>query len=77
VGPGTLVGEVAALRGIARTASVQAHGKLEVLELQRADFEALLDSQPEIKRRVLDVVSQRARDNIDKVMGGGGFFPRG
>lgn len=77
VGPGTLFGEVAALRGIPRTATVRAAGRLEVLELARADFEALLVSEPELRRRVLDVVSQRARDNIDKVMGGSPFANRG
>lgn len=70
VGPGSLFGEIAALRGIPRTASVQAQGKLEVLELARCDFEALLDTSPNVKRRVLEVVSQRARSNMDKLMGG-------
>ena len=73
LGPGTLFGEIAALRGIPRTASVQADGKLEVLELTRHDFEALLDSAPELKRRVLAVVSQRARSNLDKLIGGHRF----
>ncbi len=68
VGAGTIVGEVAALRGIPRTASVQARGKLEVLELGRLGFDALLDAEPELKQRVLEVVRQRARDNLDRLL---------
>ncbi len=71
IGPGTLFGELAALRGIPRTASVMAKSKLELLELGARDFHALLDCEPGLKQRVLAVVMQRARDNMDKLVGGG------
>jgi CRP-like cAMP-binding protein len=70
LGAGTLFGEVAALRGIARTASVVAKGRLEVLELSAGDFLSILDERPEVKRRVHEVVAQRARDNMDRLMPG-------
>ncbi|MBN1960126.1 MAG: cyclic nucleotide-binding domain-containing protein [Deltaproteobacteria bacterium] len=70
LGPGTLFGEIAALRGIARTASVIAKGKLEVLELSRNAFETILSITPELKQRILAVVSERTRSNMDKLLGG-------
>ena len=68
LGPGTLFGEVAAMRQIARTATVTAHSRLELLELSRADFQAVLDARPEIKRQVATIIAERARENLDKMM---------
>ncbi|MBI5509357.1 MAG: cyclic nucleotide-binding domain-containing protein [Deltaproteobacteria bacterium] len=69
LGPGTLFGEVAALRRIARTASVVAASRVEALSLEGADFQALLDAKPDLRRKVLDVVATRVRENLDKLVG--------
>ncbi len=76
IGAGTIFGEVGALRDIPRTASVAAKGKLECLELPAGAFNTILDETPDVKKRVLEVVAQRARDNIDKVMGPSPFAPK-
>lgn len=68
LGPGTLFGEVAAMRQIARTATVTAYSRLELLELSRADFQAVLDARPEIKRQVATIIAERVRENLDKLM---------
>ncbi len=67
LGPCTLFGEVAALRGIPRTASVEAITKLETLCLPASDFHAILNSRPEVRMKVLDVVAKRARQNLDRM----------
>ena len=64
-----MFGEVAALRGIARTASVMAATRLETLELSGVEFAAVVETRPEVKKKILTDVAQRARDNMDKVMG--------
>jgi len=65
--PATVFGEVAALQGIPRTASVTAKSKLETLKLTGADFLALLDASPDLHKRVFHVVSKRARENIERL----------
>lgn len=69
IGPGTVFGEVAALRGIARTASIAAKTSLETLELSGSAFHAILQARPDLQQKVFDVVARRARENMDKVGG--------
>jgi CRP-like cAMP-binding protein len=69
IGPGTLFGEVAALRQIPRTAHVTATTEVEALELVAAEFHRVLDAWPDVRQRVLETLAQRARENLDKVMG--------
>jgi serine/threonine protein kinase/CRP-like cAMP-binding protein len=68
IGSGTVFGEVAALRKIRRTASVQATTKLETLCLPGREFETLLAAKPEVRKKVLDVVAERVRENLDKLV---------
>ncbi|MBI3179903.1 MAG: cyclic nucleotide-binding domain-containing protein, partial [Deltaproteobacteria bacterium] len=68
LGPCQLFGEVAALRGIPRTASVVARTPLEALRLAGTHFQAVLDQKPEVRKRVLDEVARRARENIDRLV---------
>lgn len=68
LGPGRLFGEVAALRGIPRTASVSARTDLATLCLSGADFHKILDAKPEIRQRVNDEVARRVRENIDRLV---------
>jgi serine/threonine protein kinase/CRP-like cAMP-binding protein len=76
IGPGTIFGEVAALRRIPRTASVIAKTRLEALELSGVAFHAVLSAKPDIKQKILEFVAKRARDNMDKVFGGPSPFAR-
>jgi CRP-like cAMP-binding protein len=69
IGPGSLFGEVAAVRHIRRTAQVMAKTPLETLELTGIEFDEVLAKWPEVRQRVMDVLAQRARDNIDKLLG--------
>lgn len=69
IGPGSLFGEVAAVRHISRTARVTAKTPLEALELTGVAFDGVLHAWPEVRQRVMDVLAQRARENIDKLLG--------
>lgn len=68
LGPGALFGEVAALRGIARTASVRATSPLTALVLSREDFARVVDTRPDVKKKVQSVIAARVRENLDKLL---------
>ena len=68
LGPGTLFGEVAALRGIPRTASIVAKSDLTTLVLSKRDFLAVVDERPAVRKQVMDVIASRVRENLDKLM---------
>ncbi len=68
LGPGTLFGEVAALRGIPRTASIVAKSDLTALVLSKRDFLAVVDERPAVRKQVMDVIASRVRENLDKLM---------
>lgn len=53
-----MIGEVTVVAGGLRTATFRASGPVEVLEIARSDFEAWLNSNPE----VADSVSGQARE---------------
>ncbi|MBK9714299.1 MAG: SpoIIE family protein phosphatase [Kouleothrix sp.] len=65
-GAGEFVGEMSLLSqdGL-RTASVCAHGDVQVLELTRADFDALLQRHPTLAYEMLRVLSTRLRASHD------------
>ena len=48
VGAGQVIGEVTVVAGGRRTATLTAVGRVEVLEIERADFEDWLNSHPEM-----------------------------
>jgi CRP-like cAMP-binding protein len=60
-GPGDFFGEVATLDGGPRTATVVAHTDMEVLVLNRFEFEKLFKSSPEVAHRMLTVMARRLR----------------
>lgn len=60
-GPGEFFGEVATLDGGPRTATVVARTDMEVLVLNRLEFEALVKSSPEVAHRILRAMAQRLR----------------
>ncbi len=76
LGPGSLFGEVAALRKVPRTASVVADERLEALELSGRDFAHILNARPQIREQILNIVSERTRENMDKLMGPSPFAAR-
>ena len=65
-GPGDLFGEVAALDGRRRTATVTAVSDMEVVILDRVEFDVLLISWPDVARRVLEATGRRLRSADDR-----------
>jgi CRP-like cAMP-binding protein len=57
--PGDCFGEVALLTGGVRTAGVQAHEHSEVLEIMAKTFLGVLDVEPILARRMLDIATAR------------------
>ncbi len=60
--PGRVIGEVTVVAGGARTATLRALGPVEVLEIDRVDFEDWLNAHPEMADRVSD----EARERVDR-----------
>jgi len=60
-GPGDFFGEVATLDGGPRTATVVASTDVELLVLNRIEFERLVKSSPEIAHRMLRTMAHRLR----------------
>jgi CRP-like cAMP-binding protein len=61
-GPGDLLGELSALGGSPRVATVRALEPLSALAVASADFEAFLDAYPRVALVILRVVIARLRD---------------
>ncbi len=59
---GHVIGEVTVVAGGLRTATLTAIGPVEVLEIERADFEDWLNAHPEMA----DSVSDEARERVDR-----------
>ena len=59
---GHVIGEVTVVAGGLRTATLRASGPVEVLEIERVDFEDWLNSHPEMADRVSD----EARERVDR-----------
>ena len=63
-GPGTFLGEMSLLSATQQaTASARAKTTLQLLEMTRADFEALLQRQPGLTRSLLQVLSTRLNES--------------
>jgi CRP/FNR family cyclic AMP-dependent transcriptional regulator len=60
-GPGDLLGEVSALGGEPRSATVRAIDPVDALAVGAADFDALLEERPRIALVILRVVIERLR----------------
>ncbi|MGE5210358.1 MAG: cyclic nucleotide-binding domain-containing protein, partial [Acidobacteriota bacterium] len=59
---GHVIGEVTVVAGGLRTATLRASGPVEVLEIERVDFEDWLNGHPEMADRVSD----EARERVDR-----------
>jgi CRP-like cAMP-binding protein len=60
-GPGEMLGEVALLTGLPRTATIAAIEDSELLVIERGDFLACLRRDPEVAVRLLGVLAERLR----------------
>jgi len=65
LGPGDVVGELSLIDGKPASASVVAESPLEAVVLYRTRFNKLLDSMPEVYRRLLVAMAARVR-SIDQ-----------
>lgn len=61
-GPGESIGEMALLDGEPRSATVTAETDVDLLVLSSRDFSRLLDSVPDLSRKLLMTLSQRLRE---------------
>ena len=62
IGPGSFFGELALLDGGPRTATVRAITSMQVLVLDRSEFDALVDRAiPSVVRRMLVTLAERVR----------------
>lgn len=59
LGPGQVFGEMSLLTGRRRSATVTSSGLLEVLEIKRPAFKAILQANPETADRIGDLVARR------------------
>lgn len=65
IGPGTIFGEVAALRDVPRTASVAAKSRLEVLRLSGDTLAKLVSARPDVLTKIFEIEAERTRSNMD------------
>lgn len=72
--PNSIVGEIAILCDVSRTATVRASGQLETLRIRKEDFLRLLKEFPEMTVEILRVLADRlshtTADLIDARSGG-------
>lgn len=68
LGPGDIFGEVAALEGTVRTASVRAMSDCEILRLEASELNALLARNIEIRRMIEEKIEARAEERLRKII---------
>jgi CRP/FNR family transcriptional regulator, cyclic AMP receptor protein len=61
VGPGQYFGELSLLDEAPRNASVKALTKMDLLQLKRREFSAVLDSWPGVAHKLLEQMARRLR----------------
>lgn len=66
LGPGEIFGEVAALEGSVRTASVRAISECEILRLEASELNAMLARNIEIRRMIEVKIEERAEERLRK-----------
>jgi CRP-like cAMP-binding protein len=69
VGAGGFFGEMALIDGGPRTATVAAATPMDVLVLNRGEFDAVLDQVPAVARQVLHALGDRIRANATALDG--------
>lgn len=74
LGPGAIVGDLAIIDGLPRSASVTALRDCQLHFLSRAAFEKFAAKEPEIYKYLLKVIAARLRDT-DQIVAAGSFLP--
>jgi CRP-like cAMP-binding protein len=74
VGPGAILGELATIDGLPRSASVAAVRDSELSFVSRASFQAFADRHPDIYKHLVTLLAGRLRDT-DAVVAAGSFLP--
>lgn len=74
LGPGALVGDLAIIDGLPRSASVTALRGCKLRFLSRAAFEKFAAAEPAIYKYLLTVLAARLRDT-DQIIAAGSFLP--
>ncbi len=69
VGPGSLMGELSLLAGVPRSASVRAETDMTVEVLNQREFSSLIDSSPQITRKMLTAVVKRVHELEPTILG--------
>jgi serine/threonine protein kinase/CRP-like cAMP-binding protein len=66
--PGEIFGEIAAIEGTMRTASVRAMTECEILRLESAELNAMLARNVEIRRLIEEKIESRDEDRLRKII---------
>jgi CRP-like cAMP-binding protein len=74
VGPGAILGELATIDGLPRSASVAAVRDSELSFVSRAAFQAFADAHPQVYKHLVTLLAHRLRDT-DAVVAAGSFLP--
>ncbi len=74
VGPGAIVGELATIDGLPRSASVSAVRDSELSFVSRTTFLAFADQHPQVYKNLVSLLAARLRDT-DAVLAAGSFLP--
>ena len=74
LGPGSIVGDLAIIDGLPRSASVTALRDCKLKFLSRAAFEKFATGEPQIYKYLLKVMASRLRDT-DQIVAAGSFLP--
>ncbi|NUP07809.1 MAG: Crp/Fnr family transcriptional regulator [Polyangiaceae bacterium] len=67
IGPGDLIGEISAVDGQARSATVKAIEHCELAVIDHRDFTSFLDAHPVVSRKLLAVLARRVRQLSERV----------
>jgi CRP-like cAMP-binding protein len=67
ISDGAVVGEIALLDGLPRTADATAIGDCELMVIERRDFIPLIHEQPEIALRIIELLCGRLRQTTEQL----------
>jgi CRP-like cAMP-binding protein len=66
LGPGDVLGEVAAVTGVARTSTATAQEMVDAVMIPEDVFKRVIETHPDVKERFVKLVEERAADAIEK-----------
>lgn len=70
LGRGACIGEVGALTGGPRTATVTAIDEVQAIAFERHRVERVIDAYPKVRALLEAMIEGRARDTVEKLIGG-------